>query len=61
MTNTIKQLTDDVIQVGGKFYLESDEQDYYYPMEDVVLDEFGVPQSYSLDISVHISEIKENE
>ena len=59
MTTTIKQLTDDVIQVGEKFYLESDEQDYYFPMEDVVLDDYGVPQSYSLDISVHINEIKE--
>ena len=58
---TKKQITESIIQVGDKFYEESDEENYYYPMEDVVFDEFGIPQSYSVDISVHISEIINDE
>ena len=54
MTENIKQITDYIIQVGDKFFYESDEEGYYHPMEDITFDEWGVPQDYTLGISERI-------
>ena len=46
-----KQINDYIIQVGEKFYYESDEEGYYHPMENIIFDEWGVPNDYTLGIS----------
>ena len=53
----IIQVKDNIILIGDTYYMESDEESFFYKLEDIEFDEWGKPVSYSLDISDHIDNI----